>query len=91
VTIQRSIIMGGDYYETEQDREENRRLGRPDIGIGSSSVIEEAIVDKNARIGRRVIIRSIPNRPDAEEENWVAREGIIIIPKGAIIPDGTVI
>ena len=91
VTIQRSIVMGADYYETEQDREENRQLGRPDIGIGSSSVIEEAIVDKNARIGRRVIIRSIPNRPDAETENWVAREGIVIIPKGAILPDGTVI
>lgn len=91
VSVQRSIIMGADYYETEQDRIENRKLGRPDIGIGASSVIEEAIVDKNARIGRRVIIRSIPNRPDAEAENWVSREGIVIIPKGAIIPDGTVI
>ncbi len=91
VTIQRSIIMGADYYETEQDRQENRLLGRPDIGIGHSSVIEEAIVDKNARIGRRVIIRSVPNRPDVETETWVSREGIVIIPKGSIIPDGTVI
>ncbi|MCL4871623.1 MAG: glucose-1-phosphate adenylyltransferase [Anaerolineae bacterium] len=91
VTIQRSIIMGADFYETEPDRQENRRLGRPDIGIGASSVIEEAIVDKNARIGRRVIIRSIPNRPDAEGDNWVSRDGIVIIPKGAIIADGTVI
>jgi glucose-1-phosphate adenylyltransferase len=91
VSVQRSIIMGADYYETEQDRTENRKIGRPDIGIGASSVIEEAIVDKNARIGRRVIIRAIPNRPDAEAENWVSREGIVIIPKGAIIPDGTVI
>jgi glucose-1-phosphate adenylyltransferase len=89
--VQRSIIMGADYYETEQDRIENRTLGRPDIGIGASSVIEEAIVDKNARIGRRVIIRAIPNRADAEAENWVSREGIVIVPKGAIIPDGTVI
>jgi len=91
VTIHRSIIMGADFYETEPDRLENRRLGRPDIGIGTSSVIEEAIVDKNARIGRRVIIRAIPNRPDAETDIWVSREGIVIIPKGAIIPDGTVI
>ena len=91
VSVQRSIIMGADYYETEQDRIENRTLGRPDIGIGASSVIEEAIVDKNARIGRRVIIRAIPNRADAEAENWVSREGIVIVPKGAIIPDGTVI
>lgn len=54
-------------------------------------MIEEAIVDKNARIGRRVIIRAIPNRPDAETDIWVSREGVVIIPKGAIIPDGTVI
>ncbi|MCA9950486.1 MAG: glucose-1-phosphate adenylyltransferase [Anaerolineales bacterium] len=89
--IQKSIIMGADYLETDQDRQQNREAGIPDIGIGSNSVIKAAIIDKNARIGANVTIRSIPDREDNEEENWVARDGLIIIPKNAIIPDGTVI
>jgi glucose-1-phosphate adenylyltransferase len=91
VTIQRSIIMGADYYEDEKEALANEREGRPRIGIGPGSVIEGAIVDKNARIGSQVIIRNMPDREDNEEENWVAREGIIIVPKNAVIPDGTVI
>jgi len=89
VTIDSSIIMGADYFETDENKAENRRLGRPDIGIGDGSVIEAAIIDKNARIGRNVHIRNIPERPDSETGNWVAREGLIIIPKSAVIPDGT--
>ena len=54
-------------------------------------MIEGAIIDKDARIGRRVIIRMLPDRPDEEHDNWVARDGIVIVPKNAIIPDGTVI
>jgi glucose-1-phosphate adenylyltransferase len=90
-TIESSVLMGADYFETEENLEENRRLGRPDVGIGEGSVIECAIIDKNARIGRNVHIRHIPDRPDKETENWVARDGLIIVPKSAVIPDGTVI
>lgn len=90
-SIQSTVIMGADYYETEAEKEENRKNGRPDIGIGPGSVIEGAIIDKNARIGQNVTIRHIPNRPDAESGNWVSRDGIIIVPKNAVIPDGTVI
>ncbi|NLF66500.1 MAG: glucose-1-phosphate adenylyltransferase [Chloroflexi bacterium] len=91
VTIHRTVMMGADFYESDADRRENARLGRPDVGIGPGSVIEGAIIDKDARIGRRVIIRMLPDRPDEEHENWVARDGIVIVPKNAIIPDGTVI
>lgn len=91
VTIHRTVLMGADYYETEEERKHNRANGRPDMGIGPGSVIEGAIIDKNARIGRRVVIRMIPNRPDDEQLNWVSRDGIVIIPKNSIIPDGTVI
>jgi glucose-1-phosphate adenylyltransferase len=91
VTVHRTVMMGADYYEPEEARRENHRAGRPDVGIGSGSVIEGAIIDKNARIGRRVIIRLLPDRPDEEHSNWVARDGIVIVPKNAIIPDGTVI
>jgi glucose-1-phosphate adenylyltransferase len=91
VSIHSSVIMGADYYETEEDRAENRRLGRPDIGIGAGSVLESALIDKNARIGRHVHIRHLPERPDSETNNWVARDGLVIVPKDAAIPDGMVI
>ncbi len=72
-------------------RRNNRKLGKPDFGIGNGCVIENAIVDKNARIGKNVTIRNIPDRPDSETENWVAREGLVIVPKSAVIPDNTII
>ncbi|HMT21331.1 MAG TPA: glucose-1-phosphate adenylyltransferase, partial [Promineifilum sp.] len=80
-----------DYYETDAERAENRRLGRPDIGVGENAVIKGAIIDKNARIGRNVTIRYIPDRPEEETESWGARDGIVIVPKNAILPDGAVI
>jgi glucose-1-phosphate adenylyltransferase len=91
VQIRSSIVMGADYYETEADRAENKRLGRPDIGIGEGTVIEGAIIDKNARIGRNVRIRHIDDRPDSETDNWAARDGLVVIPKDAAIADDTVI
>ena len=91
VTIRSSVIMGADYYEETAERAKNKQVGRPHIGIASGSVIENAIIDKNARIGRDVHIRHLPDRPDAETDNWVSREGLIIVPKSAVIPDGTVI
>lgn len=89
--IQSSVLMGADFYETDEEREENRALGRPDVGIGENAVIKGAIIDKNARIGRNVTIRYIPDRPDEETENWVSRDGIIIVPKNATLIDGEVI
>ncbi len=91
VTIQRTIMMGADYYETPKDVKENQRDGRPSIGIANGAVIEGAIIDKNARIGNQVIIRQMPDRADEEHENWVSREGIVIVPKNAVIPNGTII
>jgi glucose-1-phosphate adenylyltransferase len=89
--VESSVLMGADYYETEEDREENARLGRPDVGIEEGSVIECAIIDKNVRIGRDVHIRHVPERPDEEHEDWVASDGLVIVSKSAVIPDGTVI
>jgi glucose-1-phosphate adenylyltransferase len=90
-SIQSTIMMGSDFYETEEARRENERLGRPNIGIGEDAAIAQAIIDKNARIGQGVKIRSIPGRQDEEGDNWVARDGIVIVPKNAVISDGTVI
>ena len=92
VTITNTVMMGADYYETEDDKANNITNGRPPMGVGSGSVIDGAIIDKNARIGKGVIIRNIPDRPDSENnEHWVARDGLIIVPKNGVIPDNTVI
>lgn len=92
VRIARTVMMGADFYESPEEKLENRRLGRPDIGIGRGSSIEGAIIDKNARIGEGVIIR--PHTADegmVETEHYVIRDGIVVIPKNAIVPDGMVI
>jgi glucose-1-phosphate adenylyltransferase len=91
VVVKDSVLMGADYYETNKMKEQNKKLGRPNIGIGKDSVIESAIIDKNARIGTNVHIRKNDNREETENEQWVAREGLIIIPKGAVVPNNTVI
>jgi glucose-1-phosphate adenylyltransferase len=61
------------------------------MGIGAGSVIERAIIDKNARIGQNVRIRALPDRPDEEHDNWVSREGIVIVLKNGVLPNDTVI
>lgn len=89
--IRRSVLMGADYFETPLQRQENARANLPDIGIGGGSVIEDAIVDKNVRIGRRVTIRAAGKPNEMDGPNFYVRDGIVIIPKGAVVPDGSVI
>jgi glucose-1-phosphate adenylyltransferase len=86
------VCMGADYYETQADREQNLALGRPNIGIGRVCIIKRAIIDKNARIGEncRIGIDNL-NRPDGDFANYSIRDGIIVIPKDAILPPGTVL
>ena len=91
VVIHNTVMMGADHYETAEQRLENRRLGRPDIGIGDGSVIDSAIIDKKARIGSNVQVRCLADRPDSENENWLVRDGLVVIPKSAVIADNTVI
>ncbi len=91
VRLVRAVVMGADFYETPERKVENRRLGRPDVGIGAGCTIEGAIIDKNARIGAGVIIRPHPPDENVDAEQYVIRDGIVVIPKNAVIPDGTVI
>lgn len=89
--LQRVVMMGADDYETASDRERNRRLGRPDIGIGANCIIEEAIIDKNARVGNNVRIRRRSVGEVEDGDGWAVRDGIVCIEKNAVIGDGTVI
>ena len=85
--IRDSLVMGADYYETA----DRVRPDAPPIGIGEGTVIERAIVDKNARIGAGVRITPDGKPPDMDGPNFYVRDGIVVIPKGAVVPDGTVI
>jgi glucose-1-phosphate adenylyltransferase len=89
--LERTVIMGADYYESHEALAANREAGRPDIGIGRDCEIRNAIVDKNARIGHGV---RLVNRNGVESENtdsYCIVDGITVVPKDAVIPDGTVI
>ncbi len=86
------ICMGSDYYETPEQKEENRKQGIPDIGISRGALIRRAIIDRNARIGENCRIGiDDKNREDGEYKNYHIRDGIIIITKNSIIPSGTVV
>jgi glucose-1-phosphate adenylyltransferase len=89
--LRQVVMMGADFYEDDDEKAENRRLGRPHVGIGHDAHIERAIIDKNARIGQGVIIRSHDGEPDCEEEHYVIQDGIVVIPKNAVIPEGMTI
>jgi glucose-1-phosphate adenylyltransferase len=79
------VMMGADYYESQSTPPH----GAPPIGIGRNTTINDAIVDKNARIGERVVISPEGKPREHDGENFYIRDGIVIIPKNAVIPDGT--
>jgi glucose-1-phosphate adenylyltransferase len=91
VFIKNSVVIGADGYETVQQKAENQRRGLPNIGIGDGATIENAILDKDARVGANVHLSNRGNIKDGEGPNFVIRDGLIVIPRSAIVLDGTVI
>jgi glucose-1-phosphate adenylyltransferase len=93
VRIENSLIMGADYYQTTEEQAEDDRQGIPRIGIGEGSLIRKALIDKNARIGRQVQIINQNHSTEAanEERGYWISGGIVIVGKGAVIPDHTII
>ncbi len=91
VTVLDSVVMGADFFEDRRLRAENQRIGRIDIGLGKGTVVERAIIDKNARIGAGCVIRGEAGRADEHHANWSMVDGIAIVPKNAVLPPGTVI
>jgi glucose-1-phosphate adenylyltransferase len=86
--IRDSLVMGQDFYDTP-DRVSP--AGAPLMGIGHGTTIERTIVDKNARIGDGVRISPDGKPPQMDGPNFHIRDGLVIIPKNAIVPSGTVI
>jgi glucose-1-phosphate adenylyltransferase len=89
--VRESLVLGADYYETAEESERARVQGLPPVGIGADSWVEGAIVDKNARIGQGVRIANADGAQERDGDGWYIRDGIVVVPKNAVIPDGTVI
>jgi glucose-1-phosphate adenylyltransferase len=83
--IKDSVLMGADYYLDDSDADPSR----PPVGIGPGCHIEGAIIDKNARLGAGVVIRSFQPGTNITNENWVVQDGIVVIPKNGVISSGT--
>jgi glucose-1-phosphate adenylyltransferase len=89
--LNRTIVLGSDYFEPAASIQQNEHSGRPRIGIGSNTVIENAIVDKNARIGNNCVITPAGKPENMDDPRYFVRDGIIIVPKNGIVPHGTVL
>lgn len=86
-----AVVNGAERLETDAERAANRRRGLPDLGVGEGSVIEGAILDKGCRIGRNVRIHARRAAPDEDGPYHHVRDGIVVVPRATVIPDGTVI
>ncbi len=93
VLIENSMLMGADYYESASEREASLNQGIPPVGIGANSQIRNAIIDKNARVGRNVKIINKDHVQEAEqvERGFCIKDGIVVVLKDGQILDNTVI
>ncbi len=89
--IESSIIMGSDFFETIDEITANLNEQRPHVGIGPNCEIRKAIIDKNVRIGKNVKLLNMNGMEnyDSPDRTYFIRDGIIIVPKNALISDGT--
>jgi glucose-1-phosphate adenylyltransferase len=89
--VRQSLVLGADFYETVEEIHDTLARGVPPVGIGEDCVIEKAIVDKNARIGRGVRILNEAGDAERDGDGYFIRDGIVVVPKNAVIADGSVI
>jgi glucose-1-phosphate adenylyltransferase len=89
--VRNSLVLGADYYESLEEIDRAQAKGLPPLGIGGDSVIEKAIVDKNSRVGRGVRITNEAGVQEKDGDGYFIRDGIVIVPKSGVVPDGTVI
>lgn len=90
-TVVSAYLMGNDYYETLQDIALDQARGIPLLGIGNRCYIKNAILDKNCRIGDDVRINGGPHLENADQPLYTIKDGIVVVKKGAVIPNGFVI
>ena len=90
-TVVSSYLMGGDYFETLEEMNHAAERGVPKIGIGERCYIKNTIIDKNCRIGNDVRINGGHHLPNTDHALYTVKDGIVVVKKGAILPDGFVI
>jgi glucose-1-phosphate adenylyltransferase len=93
VQIDASFMMGADIYQTFEDMRSDLSKGLPRVGIGEGTIVKRAIIDKNARIGKnaKLVNEAGVAEADGPGGSYFIRDGIIIVPKNAVILDGTVV
>ncbi|HYQ81798.1 MAG TPA: glucose-1-phosphate adenylyltransferase [Anaeromyxobacteraceae bacterium] len=89
--LRASLMLGADFYETLEEIERAKARGLPPVGVGEGALVERAILDKNARIGRNARIVNEGKVQHADGQGYYIRDGIVLVPKNGVIPDGTVI
>jgi len=90
-TIVNSYLMGSDIYETLEQIEEFNNKGLPGMGVGERCYIKNAIIDKNCRIGNDVRINGGAHLENYDHDLYTVKDGIVVVKKGAVLPDGYVI
>jgi glucose-1-phosphate adenylyltransferase len=84
------VMMGADIYETEDEMANNAKNGIPNLGLGYNCRLKGAIIDKNARIGNDVTL-TIDGKADGNYPHGIiVRDGVLLVPKGGVVPNGTV-
>ena len=89
--VYQSVLMGADYYESDVSRAESEQSGIPKVGIGRNCLIQNAIIDKNARIGDNSVLVNRDGIDNYDGEDYYIRDGIVIVPKDATILPETVV
>ena len=89
--IKNTYIMGCDYYENIDQIQEKNKNGTPILGIGERCIIEDAIIDKNCSIGNDVIIKGGVHLEKVDHPLYTIKDGIVVVKKGAVIPNGYII
>jgi len=90
-TVVSCYIMGTDFFETLDEMNNSERNGLPKLGIGERCFIKNAIIDKNCRIGNDVRINGGLHLPNGDHSLYAIKDGIVVVKKGAVIPNGFVI
>jgi glucose-1-phosphate adenylyltransferase len=89
--VREAVLLGADRVETPAERAENRRRGLPDVGVGDGAVVERAVVDRDCRIGRGARVVNRLGLRDHVGDDYVIRDGVVVLPEKAVVPDGAVI
>ena len=84
-------MMGADYYEAEEKQRANAASGVPSMGVGRDCHIFHTIIDKNARIGDGVKLSPVGKVDGTYSHGVIIRDGVLVVPKGMVVPSGTVV